>query len=455
MSQQNLEFTSYGIRILEYHHIFDDTLKVYSAAVRYLVSVVLNEWETLKDLDSFESIRVMELLIHKTKENPLPRYSFDKRFYKMPSYIRRAAIEDAVGKVRSYKSNLENWEKEDPSKRGRKPRSPKVEVSFPALYNKNAFMWVDDYTAKIKVYIRNTWDFVTVKLRKSDVNYFNRHNDPGVQGCPKLERVGKRWTLRFPFKHKIKLQDVPPEDEIVLGVDLGINNACVCSAMKSDGTILGRRFLSLPRETDSLDHHIGFIKKAQQNGSRNPLKYWALVNNINLDITRKTVSFIIKTALEFGCSRIVMEHLEFRGKKHGSKKQRLHLWKVREVQKLVTAKAHILGMRISTVCARNTSKLAFDGTGNVTRDESNYSMCTFTTGKRYHADLNASYNIAARYFIRVICESVSEKVRLSISAKVPNCDKRSTCTLSDLRKLHSLVSEVTQIGVQPAPAGCS
>ncbi|MBQ6518827.1 MAG: hypothetical protein IJI14_08905, partial [Anaerolineaceae bacterium] len=47
------------------------------------------------------------------------------------------------------------------------------------------------------------------------------------------------------------------------------------------------------------------------------------------------------------------------------------------------------------------------------------------------------------------------KVRLSISAKVPNCDKRSTCTLSDLRKLHSLVSEVTQIGVQPAPAGCS
>ncbi|KUJ86657.1 MAG: IS605 family transposase OrfB, partial [Halomonas sp. 54_146] len=26
----------------------------------------------------------------------------------------------------------------------------------------------------------------------------------------------------------------------------------------------------------------------------------------------------------------------------------------------------------------------------------NYSQCTFSSGKRYHADLNAAYNIAAR-----------------------------------------------------------
>ena len=135
------------------------------------------------------------------------------------------------------------------------------------------------------------------------------------------------------------------------------------------------------------------------------------------------------------------------GKKSGSKKQKLHLWKVREVQKLVTGKAHRNGIRISTVNAWKTSKLAFDGSGEVERDGDNYSLCTFQSGKRYHADLNAAYNIAARYFIRAICKSVSEEIRLSISAKVPKCDKRSTCTLSDLRELYAHVHGVGLIGV--------
>lgn len=138
-----------------------------------------------------------------------------------------------------------------------------------------------------------------------------------------------------------------------------------------------------------------------------------------------------------------------KGKKRGSKKERLHLWKVREVQKLVTGKAYRNGIRISTVNAWITSKLAFEGTGEVERDdEKNYSLCTFSTGKHYHADLNAAYNIAARYFIRAICKSVSEEIRLSISANVPKCDKRSTCTLSVLRDLYAHVHGISLIGTR-------
>ena len=441
------EHTSYKVRILDCNHIFDDTLKVYTEAVKYLIAVVINEWDILKDESPQMVIRVLEPLIHKTKEHPNPRYGFDKRFYKMPAYIRRAAIEDAFGCVSSYKSNLENWNKADPKQRGKKPRSPKIRVKFPTLYNGNAFLQTGEYSAKIKVFIRNTWDWYEINLRKSDIDYLKNHCDSETKGCPTLEKNGKRWSLRFPYKHKIKLNKTPEAEELVLGVDLGINNACVCTAMKQDGTIQDRRFLRLKRETDSLWHHIGLIKKAQQHGSRNPKKYWAFANNINTDITRKTAKFIVDTAVSLGCSTIVMEHLDLKGKKRGSKKQRLHLWKVREVQKLVTGKAHRNGIRISTVTARNTSKLAFDGTGEVERDEKNYSQCTFSTGKHYHTDLIASYNIAARYFIRAICKSVSEDVRLSISANVPKCDKRSTCTLSDLRDLYTYVHGVSLIGV--------
>ena len=374
-------------------------------------------------------------------------YGFDERFYKMPAYIRRAAIEDAFGCVNSYKSNLENWEKRDPKQRGKKPRAPKIKVKFPTLYNGNAFLQTGDYLAKIKVYIRNTWDWYEIHLRKSDIDYLKNHHDLETKECPTLERNGKRWSLRFPFKHKIKLNETPAAEELVLGVDLGINNACVCTTMRPDGTIQDRRFLRLKRETDSLWHHIGLIKKAQQHGSRNPKKYWTFTNNINTDIARKTANFIVDTAFALGCATIVMEHLDVKGKKRGLNKQKLHLWKVREVQKLVTGKAHRNGIRVSTVTARNTSKLAFDGTGEVERDKNNYSLCTFSTGKQYQADLNASYNIAARYFIRAICKSVSEDERLSISANVPKCDKRSTCTLSDLRDLYAHVHGVSLIGV--------
>ena len=450
MTSHSTEYTSYSVKISNCNHIFDDTLKIYTNAVKYLMSAVMNEWAVLKGLSPQMVIRVLEPLIHSTKEHPNPRYGFDKRFYKMPAYIRRAAIEDAFGCICSYKTNLENWNNSGTKLRGKKPCSPKIKVKFPALYNGNAYLQTGDYTAKLKVFIRNTWDWYEVNLRKSDINYLEKHCDPDVKGCPTLEKHGKRWNLRFPFKQKIKPNKTPLNQELVLGVDLGINNACVCTAMKQDGTIQDRRFLRLKRETDSLWHHIGFIKRAQQHGSRNPRKYWTYANNINKDIARKTAKFIVDTAVELDCSCIVMEHLDMKGKKKGSKKQKLHLWKVREVQKLVTGRAHRNGIRISTVNAYKTSALAFDGSGVVERDKDNYSLCTFTTGKRYHADLNASYNIAARYFIRAICKSVSEKIRLSISAKVPKCDKRSTCTLSDLRDVYNHVYGVSPIGVHDA-----
>ena len=113
---------------------------------------------------------------------------------------------------------------------------------------------------------------------------------------------------------------------------------------------------------------------------------------------------------------------------------------------MVTNKAHRLGMHISRICAWRTSKLAFDGTGTVSRGEYtdgngnkhyNYSVCTFQSGKQYNCDLNASYNIGARYFIREILKSLTEKEELALKAKVPELAKRTSCTLSSLIKLNA------------------
>ena len=47
-------------------------------------------------------------------------FDFDIRFPKMPSYLRRAAIQHALGSVSSYKTRLGLWEKT--GQRESKPR---------------------------------------------------------------------------------------------------------------------------------------------------------------------------------------------------------------------------------------------------------------------------------------------------------------------------------------------
>lgn len=66
-------------------------------------------------------------------------------------------------------------------------------------------------------------------------------------------------------------------------------------------------------------------------------------------------------------------------------------------------------------------------------------LCKFSNGKHYHADLNASYNIGARFFIRAIIKPLSEKRRLGLEAKVPQILVRTKHTLFTLHELTSLV----------------
>ena len=207
--------------------------------------------------------------------------------------------------------------------------------------------------------------------------------------------------------------------------------------MKSDGTVIGRKFLDLSREKDSLNHAINRIKKAQQHGAKRTPKLWARAKGINTNIANLTAQFIIDTVISYNADVVIFEYLDLNGKKRGSKKQRLHLWKSRAVQAIVSNKMHRLGKRISHICAWGTSRLAYDGSGEVKRDEKNYSMCVFQTGKKYNCDLSASYNIGARYFIREILKSLSVTLRLDMEAKVPSCTKRSTCTLATLISLNA------------------
>ena len=138
---------------------------------------------------------------------------------------------------------------------------------------------------------------------------------------------------------------------------------------------------------------------------------------------------------------IVFEHLDTHGRIRGKNRQRLHLWKKNEVQKVTEHHAHRLGMRISRICAWNTSALACDGSGPVKRDPGNYSLATFPNGKRYNCDLSASYNIGARYFIRELTKPMPVTAWSVLEAEVPAVRRRSSCVYADLVSLHTVMCE--------------
>ena len=198
--------------------------------------------------------------------------------------------------------------------------------------------------------------------------------------------------------------------------------------MEWDGTVLARRFLRLAGEEDHLNRMTGKIREKQRDdGSRENKRLWSTVNGVNDDIADKTVKGIMEMADLYSVHTIVLEHLDMSGKKHGSKtsKQHLHLWCGKRIQK---------------------SRLAFDGSGYVNRgrhikarEDANgithtfgYGTVEFKNGKLYAADLNAAYNIGARYFVREICREIPDEIIAPVAAEVPGVVHRSQCTLSSL-----------------------
>ena len=192
--------------------------------------------------------------------------------------------------------------------------------------------------------------------------------------------------------------------------------------MNYEGTILGRHFINNPNNKDLLKHLLNKKKKIQRESGN--YKYLGKlhinnkINSINDNIVNQTVNQIIKICLSYGVDVIVFENLRHKfTKAKKSYRQRLHYWKKIAIFNKAYEMAHRNGMRISTVNPAGTSKLAYDGTGEVERSKENYSICKFQSGKIYNCDLNASYNISARYFVKETLKPLDESSRLALETK--------------------------------------
>ena len=224
--------TSYAVEILHPGKQFQRTVEIYRAAVAYLIDVVIKESESVFAIaGTTNQMRIVECLVHHTARRE-PKYGFDNRFYKMPSYLRRAAIVAAIGMVSSYRSNYENWIKG--GKKNSPPAFPRKHRKMPVFYNANMYKKAeDDSTVLLKLFDGSDWKWVPFSVKKTDVKYIQKHCKNKEIYAPTLEQRYGKYFLRFSFTEKVDLYNTPIEKQTICAVDLGLNTDAVCSIMQA------------------------------------------------------------------------------------------------------------------------------------------------------------------------------------------------------------------------------
>ena len=213
--------SSYGVELRKQNIPLRQTLGIYRSAVCYLTEVYGKAWEELSVIpDAKRRFNVAEHLVHTTKKNSA-RFDFDLRFPKMPSYLRRSAIQHALGTVSSYETRMELWEKE--GKRAGKPRLVYENHAMPVFYR--GVMYREGEAGKdeayLKLYDGHDWKWFPVRLLHTDMEYLRKNWYGEKASAPTLEKKHRKYFLRFSYTKEVTLTKTPVKNQVVCSVDLG------------------------------------------------------------------------------------------------------------------------------------------------------------------------------------------------------------------------------------------
>jgi IS605 OrfB family transposase len=432
------------------------TVQEYRAYLRPLVVLVNAQWLNLVNLTSSERINAVEKMIHSTAKNPSPKHRYfqvvaKKRtsMLKFPSYLRRAAIADAIGIVSSFQTRYREWQSGIRSKRSSlTPRLTAMCNSYPAFYKGQQVLYGANYeSVRLKVWNGSDWLWTGEIKVKTFGNH--RHQVPGNEmQSPSLVVNKKKCQLSMPVKvKKVAL----PDAEFVVSVDLGINNAATAAVVGKTGTVKARKFINPAKDIDRRRlRRLMIAKRSTTTASLTRDKLpkgfcrglYRKSSHINREISRKVAREVVAFALEHDVKVIVLENMAGWKAKAGKRgtllKQKFHLWCHRQIVLLIKQRWAELGGTVKEVNPKYTSAYGFDGSGRVKRSKQNYSLARFSTGKQYNADLNAAYNIGARYWY---CLEVGDKTFSRVfDSKSSDGTLRTPVTLGTLTRLKGVLS---------------
>ena len=209
--------SSYGVEIKKQNIPIRHTLRIYRSAVSYLIRVYAESWEELSQIDNIQKrFNAAEHLVHETKKNRA-KYDFDLRFSQMPSYLRRSAIQHALGSVSSYETRLCLWES---GKLTGKPKLICENHAMPVFYRDVMYKAADEQedAAYLKLYDGRDWKWFRVNLFHTDMKYLRKNWAGKKASAPTLEKRHHRYFLRFSYTEEISLLKTDVKEQAICSV---------------------------------------------------------------------------------------------------------------------------------------------------------------------------------------------------------------------------------------------
>jgi len=307
--------------------------------VRYFSEHLQEERERLispNELLTWAETLTVETAAHRS---PLPAYNFSQQFPDFPFIYRRSVIKDAIGKVRSYFSNLANWRAKG-SQKGQ-PGSPGA-PNHPTLYDEAFRLDLDGSDlrpnprtcfVRLKVYTGTAWRWQNYPVNLN--RYFEaRWRDPAWEHqSPQLILRKQSAALHFPQVKEVKARRVKESKAdphlVTVAVDLNVKNLAVIT-VRQDGRIIETAFVT----DHGLDRHrYGHLKciakKQWQSGK--PVKgehsnqqIWGHVRRMNEDAADKVARIIATVCARYPGCVLLFERLRKIKPKGRSKSARMN-----------------------------------------------------------------------------------------------------------------------------------
>jgi putative transposase len=274
----------------------------------------------------------------KTCDHPHPweGWNFSERFPGMPFAYRRAAIKDAIGKARSYLSNLARWKKS-----GKKPGRPGVPgaANHPTLYDGTVELDLSGREkeharfVRLKVYTGTSWQWHNYPIKHS--RYFQqRLTDPAWEKqSPKLVVRKNEASLHFSQTQEVKAQKIVESkqdpDLVTVAVDLNVKMLAVIT-VRQRGQIIETVFVRDQGLDQARYRHLkGIARKQWQSGK--PVKgehsnqqLWRHIRRMNEDAAHCVARRIANVCAKYPDCVLVFERLRKIRRAAGSKSRRMN-----------------------------------------------------------------------------------------------------------------------------------
>src|SRR6266567_2971653 len=309
-----------------------------------------------------------------TRDHPHPweEWNFSDRFPDKPFAYRRAAIKDAIGKARSYLSNLAHWEKSG-KKRG-KPGVPGA-ANHPTLYEGTVELDLSSSGkeharfVRLKVYTGTTWQWCNYLIKNNWYVQQRLCDSAWEKQSPKLVLRKTAVELHFSQTREISAKKIVESkqdpDLVTVAVDLNVKWIAVITVRQGD-RIIESRFLSDQGLDQARYCHLKRIAKRQWQsgkpvkGERSNQQLWRHIRRMNESAAHRIARAIANVCASYPGCVLVFERLRKIRRSEGSKSRRMNRKQANQlrgkINQYAKEKAYTLSIITAEVNPHGTSQ---------------------------------------------------------------------------------------------------